>query len=197
MMPQRMTILFILSESLEIQGKAYAAGGVAEVEGETPTAIVIVVFDPVEAALTDDFEGNTGGKGGSGQAHGDTAESRDGTAGDGEILVFEAHFIVGVLFRSGSGDHRRAAQEADKAHSAAGGAADDELATGGVLLAGTDDGIVEDVGADSLDQFLVGKDHAGLIDEIGPVAMDSGGEILSANVLCETQESGCKAAEDG
>ena len=62
--------LFMLRlRSLEPQGETYAMGRGADIEGVASVAVVVVLH-PVEAALADDLERNTGGKGDAAQSHG-------------------------------------------------------------------------------------------------------------------------------
>ena len=98
--------------------------------------------------------------------------------------------------RAGRTDDGRAAHDAGDADADAGKSADKELLTGLVLLAGANDRLMEDVRADGVDQFLVGKNSAGFIDEMVFLPMDPVGKVLSLRILRKAQESGDHAAEN-
>ena len=180
---------------LEIHGKADAMRRGAEAEG-VALALVVVVLHPVEAALADDLERDAGGQGGAAQRRSDGSDRHDDHPAFGFVLVVEIDIVIGGLMGAGRGDEGRAAHQAGDADTGAGDAADEELPTDRVLLAGADDGLREDVFADGVDQFAVGKRPAASVDEGGAIPVDPAGNILGADRLREAQESGHKAAEN-
>ena len=165
-------------------------GSGADMEGDVAAVVVEVVLHPVEAALADDPEGNTGFQERSAHEHGDiTAREKEGSAGIGGLVPFivRSFLVLGIPGRRGFravGDEKGgAAQRGEEAGAQGDGTAADEVATDTVLLAGSDDSIEIDVITDEVANLLVRKGCAAVVHEAGTVAMNL--DILGFRALCQ------------
>ena len=153
--------------------QAYAVGRGADVEG-VAIGGVRLLFDPVQAAITNAFQHDTCGYGGAACAHQRGASE---VKGSGDDIIFVARHPVSGVYTP------------DETDSETGYTAPKEAVTGLDLLAGTDDRLFEDVETHNVDELGIRQDGTVIVHDIGAFA-----GILCVGILRQAKERGDDAA---